>query len=43
MKEKRKKTDRKKQRGGTSYSESVRAKRFCCAFKLGFLQYVKLL
>ena len=44
MKEKRKKNrDRKKQRGGTSYSESVRAKRFCCAFKLGFLQYVKLL
>ena len=27
--------DRKEQRGDTSYSESVTAKRFCCAFKLG--------
>ena len=32
--------DRKEQRGNASYSESVRAKRFCCAFKLGFLQLV---
>ena len=29
--------DREKQ-GGRSYSERVRAKRFCCVFKLGFLQ-----
>ena len=27
-----------KQRGDANYSESVRAKRFCCAFKLGLLQ-----
>ena len=39
MKEKGKKNkDRKKQRSGASYSESVRAKRFCCTFKLGFVQ-----
>ena len=25
--------DRKKQRSGASYSESVKAKWFCCAFK----------
>ena len=31
--------DRKEQRGETSFSESVRAKLFCCAFKLGFLQF----
>ena len=30
--------DKKKQRVGTNYSESVRAKLFCCVFKLGFLQ-----
>ena len=30
--------DRKTQRSGASYSESVRAKWFCCAFKLGFVQ-----
>ena len=27
---------RKNQRSSASYSESVRAKWFCCAFKLGF-------
>ena len=34
-KEKRTKTERSK--GKRSYSESMRAKWFCCAFKLGFL------
>ena len=34
------KKDRKKQRGDGSYSERVRAKEFCCAFKLGFLQLI---
>ena len=39
--ERQKKKDRKKWWGGTSYySESVRAKRFCCAFKLGFVQLI---
>ena len=32
--------DRKKQRSGASYNENVRAKWFCCAFKLGFLQLI---
>ena len=32
--------DRKKQRSGASYSESVRAKWFCYAFKLGFVQLI---
>ena len=32
--------DRKEQRGGVSYSESVRAKWFCCAFNLGFLKLI---
>ena len=31
---------RKEQRGDASYSENVRAKLFCCAFKLGFLQLI---
>ena len=35
-KEKQKKIERSK--GNRSYSERVRAKCFCCAFKLGFLQ-----
>ena len=34
------KKNRKKQRSGASYSESVRAKWFCCAFKSGFVQIV---
>ena len=44
MKEKCKKTTKEKQtkaersNGNRSYSERVRAKWFCCAFKLGFLQ-----
>ena len=36
--EKQKNNDRKEERGDASYCESVRAKWFCCAFKLGFLQ-----
>ena len=41
MKEKgNKNKGRKEQRGDTSYSESVRAKLFCCVFKLGFLQLI---
>ena len=41
MKKKGKKNkDKKKQWSCTSYSESVRAKWFCCAFKLGFLQLI---
>ena len=39
-KRKVKEKDRKKQRGDPSYSESVRAKWFCCVFKLGFLQLI---
>ena len=37
-KEKQTKTERSK--GNRSYSEMVRAKLFCCAFKLGFLQLI---
>ena len=41
MKNKRKKKQNKKgQRSDASYSESVRAKCFCCAFKLGFLELI---
>ena len=40
MKEKDKKKDRKKQRSGASYSKSVRAKWFCCVFKLGSVQLI---
>ena len=40
MKEKRKKKKLKRTRGDRSYSERVRAKWFCCAFKLGFLQLI---
>ena len=32
--------DRKKQRCDTTFKERVRANRFCCAFKLGFLQLI---
>ena len=32
--------DRKMQRSGARYSESVRAKWFCCALKLGFVQSI---
>ena len=37
-KEKQAKTERSN--GNRSYSERVRAKRFCCEFKLGFLQLI---
>ena len=37
-KEKQTKTERSK--GNRSYSERVRAKWFCCAFKLAFLQLI---
>ena len=40
---KRKKKNKQRQtrtRGDRSYSEWVRAKWFCCAFKLGFLQII---
>ena len=42
MKEKRKKTQQRQKgtRGDRSYSERVRAKLFCCAFKLGFFQLI---
>ena len=36
----REKKDRKKQRSGASYSESVKAKWFCCALKLGYVQLI---
>ena len=38
MKGKDKNKDRKEQRGDASYSENVRTKSFCCAFKFDFLQ-----
>ena len=38
--EKQKNEDRKKQRNGASYSKNVRAKWFCCMFKLGFVQLI---
>ena len=34
------KTKTEKNKGDGSYSERVRAKWFCCAFKLGFLQLI---
>ena len=42
MKEKHKKKTKteKNKEGGRSYSERVRAKCFCLAFKLGFLQLI---
>ena len=38
--ERQKNKDRKKQRSGTSYSESVGDKWFCWMFKLGFAQLI---
>ena len=38
--EKQKNKDRKKGRSDTSYGESVRAKYFYCAFKLGFVHLI---
>ena len=42
MKERRKqkKTKTEKNEGDKGYSERVRVKWFCCAFKLGFLQLI---
>ena len=40
MKQKGKRQDRKEQRAGANYSESVRAKWFCYAFNSGFLQLI---
>ena len=42
MKEKRQQQKKKteKNKGDKSYSEKVRAKWFCCAFKLGFLHLI---
>ena len=37
---KAKNRDRKKQRSGASYCESMRAKWFCWAFKLGFVELI---
>ena len=37
---KEKQTKTKRSKGNRSYSERVRAKSFCCAFKLGFLQLI---
>ena len=39
-KRKKRKKDRKEQGGERSYSERVRAKSFCCVFKLGFFQLI---
>ena len=38
--EAQKKQRQKRMRGDRSYSERVRAKSFCCTFKLGFLQLI---
>ena len=42
QKEKKSKTKTKTEnnKGGRSYSERMRAKLFCCAFKPGFLQLI---
>ena len=37
---KRKQTKAERSKGNRSYSERVRAKRFCCGFKLGFLHQI---
>ena len=39
-KKKKKKTKTEKNKGYRSYNERVRAKWFCCVFKLGFLQLI---
>ena len=38
--EKKKKSKTEKSKGDGSYNKRVRAKSFCCAFKLGFLQLI---
>ena len=40
MNEKRKKTKTEKNKGDGRHRKRVRAKWFCCAFKLGFLQLI---
>ena len=35
-----KQTKAERSKGNINYSERVRAERFCCAFKLGFLQLI---
>ena len=40
LRERGKNKDKKKQRGDASYSESMRAKWFCFAFKPGFIQWM---
>ena len=37
---KSKQKDKQRAKGNKSYSEKMRAKWFCCAFKLGFLQLI---
>ena len=37
---KEKQTKAERSNGNRSYSKRVRAKRFCCAFKLGFLELI---
>ena len=39
-KSKEKQTKTEKSKGNRSYNKRVRAKRFCCTFKLGFLQLI---
>ena len=39
-KEKKKNKDRKEQRDDASFNKRVRAKWFCCTFKVGFLQLI---
>ena len=39
-KKKPKQTKTEKNKGNGSYSERMKAKWFCCAFKLGFLQLI---
>ena len=38
--ERHKDKDRKMQRSGASYSESVKGKWFCCVIRLGFVQLI---
>ena len=40
QKNNKRKTKTERSKGNRSYSERVRAKGFCCAFKLGFLQLI---
>ena len=40
QKTKKKNKDRKKKKSGASYSETMKAKWFCYAFKFGFVQII---